>query len=106
MRLKSLSIKIKNQHGLHMRPAAEVVRIASSYEAEIHLSVADKRASAYSILELLVLGIRKGDMVQVSAFGHDAEDALDALGTFLDSYRDREKISDPHGRGDLDSFAA
>ena len=81
---------MKNRMGLHMRLAAEISRIVHQFDAEIRIIKADAVASARSIFDLLILGVMHGDSVKLSAVGHDAKEALDALHQFLTSYRDVE----------------
>ena len=81
---------IKNRQGLHMRLAAEVSRMVHQFDSEIHIMKSDGIASARSIFDLLILGVMHGDAVKLSATGHDAEEALDAVHEFLTAYRDVE----------------
>ena len=83
-------IIIKNRLGLHMRLAAEVSRIVHQFDSEIKIIKSDAVASARSIFDLLILGVMHGDSVKLSAIGHDAREALDAVHTFLTTYRDIE----------------
>lgn len=105
MSRKKRTMRFHNRFGLHMQPASEIARIAYSFEAEITVSAADNQADARSIFELLILGIRHGEVIELSAIGQDAEAALDVLCAFLDSYRNHD-IPDAHRGGGLDSFAA
>lgn len=81
---------MKNRHGLHMRLAAEICRIVHQFDAEIKIITTEGVACARSIFELLILGVTHGDSVKLSAMGHDAKEALDAVHTFLTAYRDVE----------------
>ena len=81
---------MKNRQGLHMRLAAEVSRMVHQFDSEIHIIKSDGFASARSIFDLLILGVMQGDVVKLSATGHDAREALDALQDFLTAYRDVE----------------
>ena len=89
---------MKNRTGLHMRLAAELSRIVHQFDAEIQIIKVDAAASARSIFDLLILGVMHGDTVQLSAIGHDAGEALDAVHGFLTSYRDVE-IGNSAGEG-------
>ena len=97
------TIQLKNRCGLHMRPAAEIARIACAHEAAITLIVNDSRADARSLFELLILGVSHGQLLQFTAHGRDAETALNALSQFLESYRDDGEVEEDSG---IDSFAA
>jgi phosphocarrier protein HPr len=81
---------MKNRRGLHMRLAAEVSTIVHQFDSEIKIIKSDAVASTRSIFDLLILGVMHGDSLKLSAAGHDAEEALDAVHRFLNTYRDIE----------------
>lgn len=67
------------EHGLHARPAAQLVAALRPFAARVTLRVGDASANARSAIALMSLGTRCGDRVEASASGVDAEAALDAL---------------------------
>lgn len=70
-----LDIELQNEHGLHARPAAELVRAASAYDARVTVNGVD----AKSMLRVLALGLGKGDTVRFEATGAQAAEALAAI---------------------------
>jgi phosphoenolpyruvate-protein phosphotransferase/dihydroxyacetone kinase phosphotransfer subunit len=74
-----VQLTIANPTGLHARPASLFVQTAASFQANIRASGHGKEIDATSILEVLSLGIRQGDIVTIRAQGEDAQAALDAL---------------------------
>jgi phosphotransferase system HPr (HPr) family protein len=64
---------------LHARPAARLVRTAMGFDATVQVFADDRRADAKSLLGVLGLGARRGTALRLSAEGHDADVALDAL---------------------------
>jgi phosphotransferase system HPr (HPr) family protein len=68
---------------LHARPAAQVVRLAAGYEAEIVIALDDRQANAKSLLAILALGAKGGTALRVTASGDDAAVALDAMSAYL-----------------------
>ena len=76
-------VGVKNQHGLHARPAALFVRKASSYPFAISVEKDGKSADAKSILSVMALAVHKGDEVVLKAEGEQAQEALDALEEIL-----------------------
>lgn len=74
-------VKIVNQLGLHARAAAQLVRLASSYESKITLKRADNSviADAKSILSILTLAARKGIEIILQIEGSDEEKALKSI---------------------------
>lgn len=63
--------------------AAQIVKIATQYEAEVHISKSGNTVNGKSLLDLLTLVCPKGSKVLVSASGPDAADALAALATLF-----------------------
>jgi phosphocarrier protein FPr len=78
------TIRIANVHGLHARPAAQIVERAMALDAEVTIASGGREANAISITQVIALGASVGDEVTVSATGEDAADALEAvLGVLL-----------------------
>ena len=67
--------------GLHARPAAAFVRLASTFDAEVTVNGAD----GGSVLELMALGITQGQSVHIEANGADATAAVAALTDMLEN---------------------
>jgi multiphosphoryl transfer protein len=74
-------LPVLNEIGLHARPAALVVELASSFDADLRLAKVGRegRVSARSLTGLMTLGARLGDELVASASGPQAEEALAAL---------------------------
>jgi phosphotransferase system HPr (HPr) family protein len=68
---------------LHARPAGSLVRAASAFAAEIHVSATGRRANAKSILDVLALGAEGGTEVTVDASGEDAVAAAEHLAVLI-----------------------
>jgi phosphotransferase system HPr (HPr) family protein len=64
---------------LHARPAADFVRTAMGFAADVHVSAGERDANAKSLLSVLALGAKGGTELRLTAAGEDAEAALDAL---------------------------
>ncbi|MBD2837771.1 phosphoenolpyruvate--protein phosphotransferase [Pseudomonas sp. JM0905a] len=77
-----LRLVLANAHGLHARPAKELVQLAKSFDGEIRLRVADSvvaAVSAKSLSKLLGLGVRRGQVIELLAEPAIADAALPAL---------------------------
>jgi phosphotransferase system HPr (HPr) family protein len=64
---------------LHARPAAQFVRTAVGFSADIAIAVNGRQADAKSLLAVLALGAEPGTELRLTASGEDAPLALDAL---------------------------
>ena len=73
------TLNICNTRGLHARASAKFVKLASSFESEIHVTRDGVTVDARSIMGLLMLGAGIGCSIDVKAVGPDAEEAMDAL---------------------------
>jgi phosphotransferase system HPr (HPr) family protein len=64
---------------LHARPAANFVRTALGFNAQITVAAGDREADAKSLLAVLALGAKRGSTLRLTADGDDADRAVDAL---------------------------
>ena len=64
---------------LHARPAANFVRTAMRYSAEITVAFGEREVDAKSLLSILALGAKRGSSLRLRARGDDAAAAVDAL---------------------------
>lgn len=76
-------ITITDEVGLHARPAARFVKLASSFTADVTVAKGERSASAKSLVEILQLEAGQGATVVIDAQGDDADDALEALAAQL-----------------------
>ena len=72
-------LTIVNKLGLHQRPAAAFVRIASKFDSEIVVEKDGEEVNGKSILGMLTLAASCGETITVTARGPDAEAAIKAL---------------------------
>lgn len=71
---------VRNEGGLHARPAAEIAALAATFSSTITLAVPGKPpAPAASPLSISILIAKPGTEVQVSASGGDADAAVRAI---------------------------
>lgn len=77
--MESISIKLINEEGLHARPAAIFVQVASKYSSDIWLESQGKKVDGKSIIGIMSLGAFHGEEVIISAKGIDSKEAVEAL---------------------------
>ena len=75
----SRSAELVNQRGLHARASAAFAREASKFNAKVTVHYDGMSASAASIMDLLMLGARFGQTIEIDAEGAEAHHALDAV---------------------------
>ena len=74
-------VKICNLLGLHARAAAMLVKLAATFQSDIHLRRTDNSvvADAKSILSVLTLAASRGVELEITVEGEDETDALRAI---------------------------
>jgi phosphocarrier protein len=72
-------LTIVNRLGLHARPAAMFVRIASRHRAEIWVSKEGEEVNGKSIMGLMMLAAGQGSKLLIRCDGPDADKALEEL---------------------------
>ncbi len=78
---------IKNEQGLHARPAALFVQIANKYESDVMLKKGKQEVNGKSIMGLLTLAAGKGNTIRLKINGPDAKEALKELGQVISGER-------------------
>ena len=77
--MKEFDFIVKNEEGLHARPATFFVQKANSFKSSIWVEKEDCRVNAKSLLGVLSLGITKGTTITLIADGADEAAAIDGL---------------------------
>jgi phosphotransferase system HPr (HPr) family protein len=77
-------VKIRAQQGLHALLARRVAEAARGFQSSVLLDDGSgHRADARNLLELLLLGVRRGDAVTLRCVGTDADAAFVAIAAVL-----------------------
>ena len=72
-------ITIMNKLGVHARPAAMFVKIATRFDSEILVEKDGEVVNGKSIMGMMMLAAGPGSKLEVRAAGADAAQALDEL---------------------------
>lgn len=83
-------IEVKNETGLHARPASMFVNLAGTFKSRIELQRLgeEDRYNAKSIIMLLPLGLEQGERALLSAEGEDEKEAVEALAELAAGFED------------------
>jgi len=76
---------IVNQEGVHARPAARIVRLASQFDSEIEIAKDGLGVNGKSIMGVMMLAAEYGSSITIRANGPDAEQAVEALAQLVAS---------------------
>lgn len=76
---------VRNDEGMHFRPIMRLVDTAARFTAKVVVHCGERKASASSPMELLMLMGTKGAQLRLEGEGDDAEHALEALVRLIES---------------------
>ena len=74
---------IKDELGIHARPAGMLAKTAKGFESEITITKGDKTVNAVKLMALMGMGVKCGDTITVSVNGADEENAAKSMEEFL-----------------------
>ncbi|HPF61536.1 MAG: HPr family phosphocarrier protein [Gemmatimonadetes bacterium] len=78
------TVTIRNELGMHARPAAQFVRLASTFGARVEIERDGMAVNGKSIMGVMMLAAECGCELTLRAEGDDAEAAVTALGELVD----------------------
>ncbi|MFD2615459.1 HPr family phosphocarrier protein [Paenibacillus gansuensis] len=79
---------IQNPTGIHARPARKLVQAAMAYPCTVQLEKDGKRFSAKSLVGVLSVGAKQGDLITVVAEGERENEAVQEIGAILEAVLD------------------
>jgi phosphocarrier protein HPr len=74
---------INDPHGMHARPATILLKLARQYKSTINLRKDEKQVPTKSMLNILALSVKCGDILSVIIDGEDELEAAGALDLFF-----------------------
>jgi phosphocarrier protein len=78
-------ITIKNSAGLHARPSAQLVKLASKYKSDFYIHSYGYRVNGKSILGVMTLAAEHGAELELELDGADEKEALEAIVDAIES---------------------
>jgi phosphocarrier protein HPr len=73
------TFEIRNQYGIHARPAALFVKTAARFDVDVMVEKDGNSVSGKSIMGLMTLEASRGSKLKVTASGADATEVLNEL---------------------------
>lgn len=73
------SVKVKNALGLHIRPAAAIVKLLQGSKSEVFFTYKNETINAKSIMSILTLAAKKNSKIIISVSGEDASSTMNQL---------------------------
>lgn len=81
--MKTFSYVVKDEVGLHARPAGMLVKEAKNYTSQIEIKKGEKKADAKKLMMLMTLGVKCGEEITVEISGEDEDVAAVQLEKFF-----------------------
>ena len=78
-------VMVKNQVGLHARPATFFIQKANEFKSSIWIEKEERRVNAKSLLGILSLGIVGGTNIRIIADDTDEQQAVESLVELVES---------------------
>ena len=83
-------VTIRNRAGMHARPAALLVKTASSFASQVFIEKDSERVNGKSIMGVITLGATFNTPLKIIAEGPDETEAVDALQKLFDNRFEEE----------------
>ena len=77
--MQAREIVVTNRQGLHARASARIVHVASKFRSSVLLSSGARRASAHSIVAVMLLAAAFGSTIRIETSGPDEQAAMTAI---------------------------
>lgn len=81
--MTKFSYTIKDEFGIHARPAGLLVKEAEKFDSSITLKLSENTADAKRIFSIMSLGVKHGDTIEISIEGPDENEAKNKIEEFL-----------------------
>ena len=81
--MPELAVQVVNEAGIHARPAAEIVKTAARFKAEVIIARDGLEVNAKSIMGVMMLAAECGSTILLKAEGDDAQAAIDAIAAVI-----------------------
>ena len=75
----SCKVRVKNDMGLHTRPATTIVKMLQECKSDVKFTYKRETVNARSILSILMLAATKNARINIDVEGEDAENTMNQL---------------------------
>jgi phosphocarrier protein HPr len=72
-------VRVRNNLGLHIRPAAIIVRMLQTCKSSVFFSYKNETVNAKNIMSILTLAAKKDAKITITVEGEDAQNAMENL---------------------------
>ena len=85
MKMKSFSYTVKDELGLHARPAGLLVKEVKNFQSKVTLEKDGKSVDASRLMAVMGMGVKKNQTVTVTVEGDDEDAACEAIKAFFET---------------------
>lgn len=85
MKMKSFSYTVKDELGIHARPAGMLVKEVKNFQSKVTLEKDGKSVDASRLMAVMGMGVKKDQAVTVKVEGDDEDAACDAIKAFFET---------------------
>ena len=83
--MKSFSYTVKDELGIHARPAGMLVKEVKNFKSKVTLEKDGKVIDATRLMAVMIMGVKKDQTVTITVEGADEDAAYDALKSFFET---------------------
>ena len=85
MKMKSFSYTVKDELGIHARPAGMLVKEVKNFQSKVTLEKDGKSVDTSRLMAVMGMGVKKNQTVTVKVEGDDEGAACDAIKAFFET---------------------
>ncbi len=82
--MRTFNYEIKDEIGIHARPAGLLAKEAKKFNSKVILNVNGKSAEATKLMAIMSLGVKHGQTVEITVEGEDEEPAYEDIKAFFE----------------------
>lgn len=83
--MKKFEYIIKDEVGIHARPAGMLVKEAKKFQSKVVLNKDGKTAEATKLMAVMGLGVKCGQTVEITVEGTDEDAACETMKAFFEA---------------------
>lgn len=83
--MKSFSYTVKDELGIHARPAGMLVKEVKNFQSKVTLEKDGKFVDASRLMAVMGMGVKKDQTVTVTVEGDDEDAACEAIKAFFET---------------------
>ena len=85
MKIKSFIYTVKDELGIHARPAGMLVKEVKNFQTKVTLEKDGKSVDASRLMAVMGMGVKKDQTVTVTVEGDDEDAACEAIKAFFET---------------------